>query len=120
MNGKSVPTRSWSMGLLCLALDAQPLDPPAAQPEVEDHACEQHRREQVRDESDDQRDGEPLDGTGAELEQEQTADDRGAVGVEDGPERTRISELDGLPDALAVSELLSDPLEDQHVGVDRH
>src|SRR5580765_8892475 len=114
MKGMLVLTSSWSMGRASPRLDAQPLELAAAQPEVVDHAGEQHRREHVRDQADDQRDGEALDRTGAELEQEQRAEDGGEVGVENGAERARVAELHRLADALPVPQLLADALEDQH------
>src|SRR5262249_48673457 len=119
MKGMSVWVSSWIMSLR-LASDTQPLDLPAAQPEVVDHSSEEHRREHVGDQTGDQRDREPLDGSGAELEEEQRAQDGGEVGVEDRAEGAVVAHLHRLPHALAVAQLLADALEDQHVGVDRH
>src|SRR5215831_12902201 len=120
MNGMWVSTRIWNMSRASPRLDAQPLELPAAQPEVVDHPGEQHRREHIRDQTDDQCDREALDRTGAELEQEQRAENGGEVRVENGAERARVAEVHRLANALAVAQLLADALEDQHVGVDRH
>src|SRR5262249_34429956 len=120
MNGMLVPISSWNMRAASRSSDAQPLDLAAAQPVVVDHPREQHRGVQIGDQADAQRDREPLDGAGAELEQEHRADERGDVGVENGAERAVVAHLDRLPHAALVAQLLTDALEDQHVGVDRH
>src|SRR5262245_52279425 len=117
MNPMFVPINSWSMSSLPREpfSDAQPRDLPATQHEIEDHAREQHRREHVRHQSGDERDRESLDGAGAELEQEQRADDRGDVRIEDGAEGAGVAQLHRLANALLVAQLLADALEDQNV-----
>src|SRR5262245_35096843 len=115
ISGKSVPTRSWSMGS-----DAQALDLAPAEHEIEDHAREQNGGEHVGDQPHAQRDGEALDRAGAELEEEEGADQRGQVGVENGAEGTVVAQGDRLTNALLVAQLLTNALEDQHVGVDCH
>src|SRR3954469_17211244 len=74
--------RIWGMRCLELrrSLNAEALDPGgAAEHEVEHHPGEEHRREHIGDQPDDERDREPADRAGAEEEQEHTADDRGDV-----------------------------------------
>src|SRR5258705_4255409 len=113
MNGTLVPMRNWIIA--ASRSDAEPLDlVAAAQHEVEDHSGEHHRGEHVRDEPDAQGDGESLDGSRTESEQEERADQRGDVGVQDGPERAVVAELHGLADRLLVAKLLPDALEDQN------
>src|SRR5262245_4053779 len=120
MKGMSVPIRNWIMRDASCSSDAQSLELAASEDEVEHHPGEQDGGEHVGDQSDDQRHGETLDRTGAELEQEQRADDRRQVRVENGAEGAVVAQLDRLADAALVAQLLANALEDQHVGVDRH
>src|SRR5437660_8577138 len=120
MNGRLVPIRSWSMERASSGSDAEPLDRAAGQHEVEDHSGEQHGGEHVGPQTDDQGDREPLHRPGAEAEQEERAQDRRHVGVENRAEGAVVAELDRLPHRLLVPQLLADALEDEHVGVHRH
>src|SRR6185295_6239400 len=106
MNGMFVPTRICIMAFEPSRSDAQSFEMAALEDEIEDHAREQHRGEHVRHQAVIRRDGETLDGAGAELEEEQRADDGGDVGVENGAERPVVTELDRLSHALSVAEFL--------------
>src|SRR5258708_29104810 len=79
--------------------------------DVEDHARDEEGREHRREETDQQRDGESLDRTGAELEEEERRDDRGHVGVDDRAEGAREAVLDGRADGLPVADPPAPPPE---------
>src|SRR5712671_5327383 len=108
MNGMLVPMSSWIMSAASWS-DADPLGlARAAQHEVEDHPREDDRGEHVGDQPDGQRDRKTLDRSGAELEQEERADQGGDVGIEDGAERAVVTQLNRLAHALLVAQLLAD------------
>src|SRR5579863_7053717 len=64
-------------------LDRQRRHLAARQHQIEDPAADEHRGEQRRHQAEDQGDGETLDRSGAELEQEHGRDQRRHVGVDD-------------------------------------
>src|SRR5260370_14208791 len=111
---------------ICMVLVSSPLDADRGGAilrfvdDVEDHARDEEGREHRREETDQQRDGESLDRTGAELEEEERRDDRGHVGVDDRAEGAREAVLDSRADGLPVADLLSDALEDEHIRVHGH
>src|SRR5438552_18127536 len=105
MNGMLVPCRIWIM--VALGLDAELLDLAPAEHGVEDHPSEQYRGEHVGDQADAERDREALDRPRAELEQEQGADQRRQVRIQNGAERAVVAELDRLAHALVVAQLFA-------------
>src|SRR4030067_385063 len=116
MNEMSVPISIWSMAYRLGFSKAEPLDAATAQHAAEDHPGEQHRREHVGDEPDAQRHRESLDRSGAELEQEEGADERGQVGIQDRAEGAVVAEIDRLTHAWLVAQLIADAFEDKHGG----
>src|SRR5258708_12546949 len=111
---------------ICMVLVSSPLDADRGRAilrfvdDVEDHARDEEGREHRREETDQQRDGESLDRTGAELEEEERRDDRGHVGVDDRAEGACEAVLDSGADGLSVADLLADALEDEHIRVHGH
>src|SRR5689334_2565033 len=108
MKWKLVSCRIWIMALVSPGSDRKPVERPAMGDEVVDQPREEDRGEQVRDQAERQRDGEALDRTGAELEQEQRRQQRRHVRVEDRAEGVLVPELDRRADRLAVPHLLAD------------
>src|SRR6266545_1793993 len=88
--------------------------------DVEQRVRNEDGGEDGNEQADDERYGEPFDGSGAELEQEHRGDDDGQVRVDDGREGLREAVLDRRARSAAAPQLFADPLEDQHVRVDRH
>ena len=78
----------------------------------------ENRREQVRDQTDEQRDGEAADRSGAELEQKRARDKCRDVRVDQRPEHAGEAGVNRRADAAFGFELLLDALEDQHVRID--
>ena len=62
----------------------------------------------------------PRTGPGAGGEEDEAGDQRGDVGVEDGPERAVVALVHRRPRrSCPLAQLLADALVDEHVGVDR-
>src|SRR5690242_6926991 len=99
-----------------MALDGQRLDLlTLAQSELEQRLRDEGRGEQVGREADEQRHGETTDRTGAELEQEECADDGGDVRIEQRQEDAAEAGVDRRADGPSRLELLLDALEDEDV-----
>src|SRR5438552_2585357 len=88
--------------------------------EIEDHARHEKRGEHGGEEADEQRDGESLDRSRSELEEEQRRDDGRHVRVDDGAEGALESLLDRGANGLPFAQLLADALEHEHVRVHGH
>src|SRR5216683_3062745 len=99
-------------------LDAQGGGLAPAQDPLEEEAADEVGREDVGDETHDERDREPLHGAGAELEKEGGGDEGGGVRVQDGDPHALESVVDRGAHGLAVAQLLPYALEDEHVRVD--
>src|SRR5687767_13507932 len=109
------------MTCLSLNLDRKSVDvlaPPVHQ--LEDRVRHEDGGEDRDEKSQDERDGESLDGPGPELEEEDRRDDYGQVRVDDRRERLGEAVLDRRLRSTPRPELLPDPLEDEDVRVDRH
>src|SRR5690606_28039611 len=87
---------------------------------VEDEPGNHERTEHRRDDTGHERYGEALDGADTERVEDHTDEERGDVGVEDRAERFRVAGVDGRLERTPGSLLLSDTLENEHVGVDGH
>ena len=83
-------------------------------------ACSKHGGEERAADTDYQGNGKTADGTGTQQNQDDTGDDGGQVGVEDGRERILVTVADGGLQALAGAQLLLATLKDKHVGIHRH
>src|SRR5258705_12284635 len=80
MKSYLVPWKMRSIG----PLDAQRLGAArAVEPQEEERPHDEHRRDHGRDDTGDERDGEPLHGAAAILVQHGGGEDRGDVGVDD-------------------------------------
>src|SRR5437763_8982644 len=103
-------------------LNAERLDSPLLARKLpdEDRARDEDRREQVRQEAQDERDGEAANGARAEDEEEQRRDDDGDVRVNDRHEGAREAEVNRRRHGLAGTEFLAYALEDEHVRVNGH
>src|SRR5262245_61917439 len=90
---------------------------PVGQLHLEDGLRHEDRREQIRRQTDDQRQREPANRPGAELEQEGARDERRHVRVHQRPEHAAEAGVDGGADPTLRLQLFLDALEDQHAGV---
>src|SRR5687768_1498336 len=92
----------------------------ARQDHLEHRPRHEHRREDVGEKTDGQRGGKPADGAGTELEEKRRRNQRRDVGIDDRPpDAVEPGVYRGARSARG-SQLLLDPLENQHVRVDAH
>ena len=87
---------------------------------LEYHACHEDSGKEAHDDTDDERSGETTDRTCTEVEEDDTRDDRGQVGVEDGTEGIAVTSRESLLYALAALELFFRTLIDKYVGIHGH
>ena len=83
----------------------------AGEPNGGEYGCQQ---------TDDEGGGEAADGTGAEVEQDYTGNDRGDVGVDNGREGIAVAVGKSSLNLLACAKLLLGTLVDKHVGIHCH
>ena len=82
-----------------------------------DDTSYEHCGEERANQTDDPSGGEASDGTRTRYKEDDTGDERGEVGVEDGRESIAVTGFQSLFDALACSHLFLDALVDEHVGI---
>uniref|UniRef100_A0A0N4ZLY3 LigA n=1 Tax=Parastrongyloides trichosuri TaxID=131310 RepID=A0A0N4ZLY3_PARTI len=87
------------------------------QPVTKQDLGDQDGREDRGEHTDGQRPGEAPDGAGAEHEHDQSRDQGGQVGVDDGAHGAVEPGIHGRDDGAALAGLIAHPLVDQHVGV---
>ena len=87
---------------------------------MQQHLRHDHRGEEADGDTDPQREREPLDGAGTELEEDRGSEHRRQVRVEDRRERALATLLDGDAQRFAGAQLFLEPLEREHVGIDGH
>src|SRR5450759_1001560 len=93
---------------------------PPAVLEIEDRVRHEDGGEDRDQETDDERNGEPLDRSRSELEEEDRRDDDGDVRVDDRREGLGETVLDRRLRRAPGAQLLADALEDEDVRVHRH
>src|SRR5436309_12014093 len=95
-----------------MALDAERLQaPPAHIDQVEDESGEEHGGEEARQDADEERDRESLDGPGPELVEDDGRHEDRHVRVDDSRERSLEARVDRRAHRLAQAKLLPDSLE---------
>src|SRR5579864_3571885 len=92
----------------------------AVDDDVDEGASDVDRRQEREHRADEQRERESLHRAGAEPVEDERADDRRHVRIEDRPKGPSEADADRSPRRAAPPQLLFDALEYKYVGVDRH
>src|ERR1700691_511218 len=102
-------------------LNAQRLTPLfAAQNPVEDDARNEYGREQIREQTESERDRETLHRAGSEQEQDGRRNDGGHVSVHNGDPGMAEALIHSGWRRLAVAQLFTDAFKNQHIGIYAH
>jgi len=115
---KTIQAKYPWLQVIALAQQNQVMVLAAPEDQFEQRLRDKNRCEQVRHQTEEQRDREPADRPGAELEEERHGDERRDMRVEQRPEHTAEPGVDRRAHAARGFELFLDALENEHVRVD--
>ena len=97
--------------------EGEVLEPALTKSPLEEDTAQEYGAHERSDDTDDEGDGETTDRTSTEVVEDDTGDQRGQVGIEDGAERIAISRINSRTKLLAAGKFFLGTLVDKYVSI---